>query len=358
VLRRDGEVIMWTNPDPGHSGDLVAQDPETAEVRTLVAAEWMSAYVSAVNPPLIGRAAWSADGRWAAFEVMGCSGGEGHESAGGIWVTDGQDEPRRVTNSCFEDVFETVWEWSATGAQLAVARRSIDGDALVLIDPATGNRTELGKAAGVVTSLAWSPDGTRIAYGTVPTVDEYSGGAVYSVAVNGGDHTLLASSLGRVSGGETGSGLRWSPDGAHIAVLTEAEETSLYLLAADGSDIELLTEGVVIEHGMGAPGLVWSADGTRMAYATISGGRRGELRIWNGSPDGSTPVLLFDSAPSQVGYSVAGGPVWSPDGRQIAFRYADAWLLVNADAIGQARPIEELRYLSWRGGWYFCECYG
>lgn len=100
----------------------------------------------------------------------------------------------------------------------------------------------------------------------------------------GGVHDALAD---RPAAG-TGSGIRWSPDGARIAVLTEAGKDSLYLMNADGSNLELVTEGVAIEDTLGSPGLVWSPDGTRMVYATYSGDRE-ELEIWNWSPDGSTP---------------------------------------------------------------------
>jgi hypothetical protein len=34
------------------------------------------------------------------------------------------------------------------------------------------------------------------------------------------------------------------------------------------------------------------------------------------------------------------------------------WLVMNADGTGDAREIDEIQYLSWRGGWYFCHCYG
>jgi hypothetical protein len=33
-------------------------------------------------------------------------------------------------------------------------------------------------------------------------------------------------------------------------------------------------------------------------------------------------------------------------------------LVIDADATGDARDIDEALHLSWRGGWYFCECYG
>jgi Tol biopolymer transport system component len=72
--------------------------------------------------------------------------------------------------------------------------RSDDDDALIVIDAATGDRTDLGTTAGDVTSVAWSPDGTRIAYGAVPrgTSDDYSAaeGSVHSVGVDGGEPSV------------------------------------------------------------------------------------------------------------------------------------------------------------------------
>jgi Tol biopolymer transport system component len=262
-----------------------------------------------------------------------------------------------------------LWEWSPSGAQLVVVLGTA-GDALVLIDPATGERTELEKTTGRVTSLAWSPDGSRIAYGTVPagTGDGAANSvraSVYSVDVRSGDDTLLSSVIGQVPGGEEGSGIRWSPDARRIAVLAGITDARLYLVRADGSRAELITERVHIEHILGWPNLDWSPDGTRIAYATFTGDRD-TMQIWNAAPDGSTPVSVFASASASASgkrLGLSGDPVWSPDGTQIAFRYGASgdekgWLVANADGTGDAHEIDELQYLSWRGGGYFCECYG
>ncbi|MDP9329039.1 MAG: LpqB family beta-propeller domain-containing protein [Actinomycetota bacterium] len=356
-----GMVIRYTgNPyGIGPLGDLVAQDPSTGEVITVID----GADMRFLRDRGIRWAAPSADGRWVAFEMVSCVAG--HLVKSGLWLTNGTDQPRQLTAPCLEgpEVSEGLWAWSPTGSRLA----AVEGGQLILIDAATGHRTELGKTTGDVTSLAWSPDGSRIAYGTVP-VGTGDGAAntvrasVYSVDVRSGDHALLANVIGQLPGGEEGSGIRWSPDGRRIAVLGGITEARLYLVKANGSGAELLTEGVNIAHVLGSPNLDWSPDGTRIAYATLIQDRD-RLQIWNGSPAGSTPVLVFDPTSSPGKFTLSGGPVWSPDGTQIAFRYdatgeEKGWLVANADGTGAAHEIDELQYLSWRGGWYFCECYG
>jgi Tol biopolymer transport system component len=362
AFRRDGEVITFSGDDPRGGGELVGVDPDTGEVRALVAAPALSRGL--LDGFLIGSAAWSADGRWMAFEVVACGGGVTDAGgSGGLWVTNGLDEPRQLTKPCFEEPdvapYNELWEWSPAGAQLVVARRSADRTSLVLIDAATGDRTDLGAAVGrEVSGLAWAPDGTQIAYGTSP------GGSVYTVGVPGGDHTLLAASLGYVYGiGNTwvgGSGIQWSPDSAQVLIQAWDFGTpgdGVYIVDRDGSDLRELDKDGEIN------GISWSPDGSKIAYASVSGepdGRRTE--IWTVSPDGSTPLLIFESATFRD-YYAAGSPIWSPDGTLIAFTglTPDAemvWLVMNADGTGDAREIDEIQYLSWRGGWYFCHCYG
>ena len=126
---------------------------------------------------------------------------------------------------------------------------------------------------------------------------------------------------------------------------------------SNGSDLRALAEGILIEHILGSPNVAWSPDGTSIAYATQSD-ERDQFRVWNMALDGSAPVLAF-AAKGATPHGLQGGPVWSPDGDRIAFRYAGkTWSIANADGSGDAREVDALKPLSWRGGWYFCECYG
>ena len=350
-----GEVL--TSTDPWVAKKIVAQDPDSGEVRTIVVARALPERAEGIT-----EAAWSPDRRWVAF------------GAGGLWVTDTTGAPRQLTTDLGEWGW-APWAWSPTEDQLVV----VLGRDVTLIDAATGRETDLGTVVGpedregyAVHTLVWSPDGTRIAYDGGP-----GWGSVYSIDVESGEHTLLVRQ-------PTGSGeikdIDWSPDGAHLAIAyldasyiashkaelgpVSYKATALYLANADGSDLRLLDRIVASQWPVWIPGLsvgtAWSPDGTRLAYTSLSGPDHQELQVWTGSVDGSAPSLVA----SQCCVSDGGSAVWSPDGSRIAFETEPPgdlphhYLVVNADGTGEPGEIDELTYRSWLGGSYFCYCYG
>jgi Tol biopolymer transport system component len=141
--------------------------------------------------------------------------------------------------------------------------------------------------------------------------------------------------------------IAWSPDGAHLAILNDLEPGGrrLYIMDADGSNLRVLVDDAVLG---GGGEFAWSPEGTRLTYPSYSDLEAG---IWTVSFDGSAPSLV-------VSRIVAYGPVWSPDGSQIAYETDRSHFVINADGTGDARPIDELTYLSWGDGSYFCGCYG
>jgi len=195
--------------------------------------------------------------------------------------------------------------------------------------------------------------------------------------VESGEHSLL---VRQPAGTGEITDIDWSPDGAQLAISYvdasyiashKAElgpiwykAKALYLANADGSDLRRLDRVVASDWGVWNPGTsvgtAWSPDGIRLAYTNFSGLDYRELQVW--------AVTVDDSAPSMVAsrccQADGGGPVWSPDGSQIAFETEPAgdaphdYLLVNADGTGDSTQIDEVTYSSWSGGWYFCRCYG
>jgi Tol biopolymer transport system component len=371
VQRRDGETLVYNgagaSDDPVYShGEVVAADPGTGETRVLVDAEELGGSLDS--------AAWSANGRWLAFETLrGC---HWDPLNAGIWVTDGTGPARQVTSRPCRGPNDLgggeLWAWSPTSARLVVAHDlGRERPSLVVYDATTGGRTDLVWPSGVnlLTGLTWSPDGTKVVYSVSDSI--------YAMNVDDGSTSLLADSVGVINrdypdhppGASPYGSLSWSPDGSHLlfaaAPTTGTLNGSLYVMNPDGSALRKLVETYTLQAGF-----AWSPDGTTVAYATYGEepGRR-PFQIWTVSLEDPTPVLVYES-PDHVYESpassdtFAGSPVWSPDGTSIAYRigFNDAWgatyFVVNADGSGDERPTDAAVYNSWRGGWYHCECYG
>ena len=315
------------------AGDsVVARNPDTGALRTIVDV----ASLPSAAGEYITSAEWSADRRWVAFRR-----GSGSR-AGSLWVADvDTGAPRKVATAWGY----SRWAWSPTEDELVAVR----GRDVILIDAATGRQTDLATAVGplnlegeVVHTLAWSPDGSRIAY-------DGKGGGVYSIDLKSGEQSLL---VRQPAGLDQPIDIDWSPDGTHLAISYYSStwrRQSLYVANADGSHLRLLVDNPEV-------GMAWSPDGARLAYTKLSGPDAG-YELWTVPMNGSVPSLVAS------GCCVSGGgAVWSPDGSQIALETDEAGalghLVVNADGTGDTREISPLTYSSWHGGGYFCGCYG
>ena len=344
IPRGEGEVLRHTGDPFSEGGELVAEDPETGVVRTLVAEDAVEG--------MIGSAAWSADRSFAAFEIIGCSP---QVPDAGLWVANGVDAPRQLTTRpCFPDSeFEPPWEawaWSPTGDRLAYGRVSDEGNRIVIIDASSGRESELGEPVGEVSAIGWSPDGTAILYGSDPS------GSIYSVRVEDSAQTEIVDSLGFIHGdGDAEPDFPASADGAHVALMISVQRGPfrLYLMNADGSGLQPIDDQVQDSQ--------WAPVGSRIAFATYTG-PRGErtLRIWTASFDGD-PSLVYEGTSFTTLETAE--LAWSPDGTMIAFSTDTpddevVSRVVNASGAGDAREIDPLVHHSWMGGLYTCGCYG
>jgi TolB protein len=229
--------------------------------------------------------------------------------------------------------------WSPDGRKIAFLGVGDDGNTDVYVVRADGlGQQRLTRHPGVDGNPAWSPDGRKIAF--TRRAREWGAGKTYIYVMNAD-----GSGQRRLSHGHVHFSVAWSPDGRkmlferpnprhpHGPVPGETAE-DLHVMNADGSGQRNLTRNPARDN---AP--VWSPDGRRIAF---DGGRD----VWVMNPDGSGQRSLTPAA-----HWWSGSLAWSPDGRKIAFtRRAREWAagkahiyVVNADGSGQRR-------LTQRGG--------
>jgi dipeptidyl aminopeptidase/acylaminoacyl peptidase len=224
--------------------------------------------------------------------------------------------PSRIT-ATLADCAEP--HWSPDSQQLVFIR----GKALWLARADGTNARELSDHPAGNTSPRWSPDGTRIAF-----LSRRRGWShIWTIAPNGAALTQVT------RGAFDATDPTWSPDGATLAFCSWRQEDlatrGVYLISADGG-----TESLISPRGCwnGAP--CFSPDGCTLAYLSD---RDGWFHVY--LYDLSTRITRqltcgeFEDGGSHF-YDVdpRGGPLFSPDGRQIAFlRHRagkfDVWLV-------------------------------
>jgi Tol biopolymer transport system component len=169
-----------------------------------------------------------------------------------------------------------------------------------------------------ITSVDWSPDGTRVAYALWGPTDAGLGerkGIYVMESETEQVHQLTSCMRPCVFQDD----VDWSPDGSRIAYrqadLSGCDwmnsfngSCSIYTMKPDGTDRVKLSTGSVVDPISPS----WSPDGTSVAFS----GRVGEdWFVYRMALDGSEPTQLAAdlSSPEQT------QPAWSPDGSTIAF---------------------------------------
>jgi Tol biopolymer transport system component len=246
--------------------------------------------------------------------------------------------PRADASVVCTHYFSLEHSWSPDGAKLALATRLGEGydTEIVLVNAADGQVTALTQNDTEDRAPVFSPDGDRLAY-------VGGGPSVHVVDLASGQQQKIGEVPSAYSGGPRFAALAWSPDGTKLAFATRW----LYLVNPHGGEPVRLSETEVSSDDTPA----WSPDGTRIAFVSrytgsqdlfvVNADGSGETRFpdsrWEHSPAWSPSeqlafflgeqihVMDFDGSNRRaIGLGSAfasrgAGLRWSPDGRALAF---------------------------------------
>jgi Tol biopolymer transport system component len=249
LSERPGEPLAWSSDGSKlliNRGDRSFPDPDDLVVLNSDGTETLLVHGGMYDG--FSGGSFTPDGSKVIYGVTNWPPDEVWQSA--IYVVEADGGSRRLLlaggpHNYPDHTFRTALfcpTFSPNGAQIAYFDGMGDwGNTLrVMNADGSGVRVVIDQEFGHVNDLAWSPDGSRLAFHAL------YGAGIWIVGVDGSELTEAS---------QGGAAPRWSPTGRQLAF---ESASGIWVINADGSGLRQVT--------FGGRDPVWSPDGSRIAY--------------------------------------------------------------------------------------------
>jgi len=222
------------------------------------------------------------------------------ESLNGLIVSASEDNLRLAAHKISDDIiFKLLGERGVFSTRLSYVMKEGKRYRLVISDADGQNMRNALNSSEPIISVAWSPDGQKIAY--VSFEDRKP--VVYVHELVTGRRIVLSNERGN------NSAPSWAPDGKSLAVsLSKDGNTQIYRVNADGSNLRRLTQGNTIDTEP-----QFSPEGKFLYFTSDRGGNPQIYRMSADGERGEPARRITFKQP------YATSPRISPDGKYLAY---------------------------------------
>ncbi|UCF20288.1 MAG: PD40 domain-containing protein [Gemmatimonadota bacterium] len=190
------------------------------------------------------------------------------------------------------------------------------GDTLLVRDLAGGEETLVAWAPPAHHSVAWSPDGSKLAFVEgneewfdVQEAGNVSASSIWVVSVNGGTPVRVTDNV------HMHVSPAWMPDGRHLLFVSDRDGArDIYAVQVDDSG-RPRGPAERVSTGLDPHSISVSADGSTVAYSVFTV----RQNIWEIALPDTGSVSISDAMPVTVGNQVIENHAVSRDGRWLAF---------------------------------------